>query len=97
MTGGGGPTPPRPSPNPPGGAQAVNLVNGGTGYNIATRRATTGGQGSGLTVNIINVSGGVITDVAIADLGTNYVTGDIVTITGGNGDATVEVQAYPIT
>ena len=63
----------------------------GTGYSNGTGVATTtGGSGTGLTVNITQ-TGGVIDTVAVNATGQNYSIGDVITITGGNGDATIEV------
>tara|TARA_R110001599_G_scaffold7963_4_gene38334 strand:+ start:3455 stop:4918 length:1464 start_codon:yes stop_codon:yes gene_type:complete len=54
--------------------------------------AVTGGTGSGLTVDI-TTSGGVVTAVALGnEIGSGYTEGDVVTITGGDGTATVVVK-----
>ena len=60
----------------------------GTGYGSGSGIATTGGHGSGLTVDITQ-TGGVISSAIIADQGGGYHTGDVLTITGGNGNATI--------
>lgn len=65
----------------------------GTGYSNATNVPTTGGSGTGLTVDIVT-SGGVITSCTLNNPGTGYINGDEVTITGGNADATRVLQAY---
>jgi hypothetical protein len=62
----------------------------GTGYSDASGVATTGGTGTGLTVDITQTAGAIDT-VAIADGGEDYTVGDTITITGGNADATIEV------
>ena len=63
----------------------------GTGYSNGTGVATTTiGAGTGLTVNITQ-TGGVIDTVAVNATGQNYSIGDVITITGGNADATIEV------
>ena len=74
-----------------GGAVATvdNLV-GGTGYTTSTDVPTTGGTGTGLTVDITAVAG-VITVVAINEPGTGYLVDDTITITTGNADATIDV------
>lgn len=64
---------------------------GGTGYTNATGVATTGGTGTGLTVDITTAAGAV-TVVAIATPGTGYTAGDVITITGGGADATIQVD-----
>lgn len=56
----------------------------GTGYTTATGVATTGGSGTGLTVDITAVAGDV-TAVVIADGGTGYEAGDVITIVQGGG------------
>lgn len=69
---------------------AASLVPG-TGYSDATGVATTAsGSGVGLTVDITQ-TGGVIDTVAINAPGSGYTVGEVITITGGNGDATIEV------
>ena len=70
-------------------------MSGGTGYNTATGQLlsihlTVGG--TGLTVNI-TASGGVITAVAINVDGSGYAVGETITITGGGGNATIDVSA----
>ena len=62
----------------------------GTMYTDATNVPTTGGTGTGLTVDITTSSGGVIT-VAVNSAGANYTVGDVVVITGGDGTATIQV------
>jgi len=56
----------------------------GTGYTDATSVATTGGSGSGLSVNIKANANGGVTEVTLLSRGNGYMAGDIVTITGGN-------------
>jgi len=68
----------------------VDNLLGGTGYANATNVATTGGSGTGLTVDIA-VAAGVIVAVAINNAGTGYAVGDIITVTGGNNDGTFDV------
>ena len=74
-----------------GRALTMNLATlvSGTGYSAATGVATTGGTGTGLTVDIVG-SGG-ITNVTINNGGTGYTAGDTITISGGNGDATIDI------
>ena len=62
----------------------------GTGYSAAINVATTGGTGSGMTVDTtVNGSGGV-TVVAINNPGTGYAIGDSnIVITGGGGNASI--------
>ena len=63
----------------------------GTGYSDATDVATTASAaGTGLTVDI-TTTGGAIDTVTINQPGEDYVIGEVITITGGNADATIDV------
>ncbi|MDN3678133.1 DUF6252 family protein [Flavobacterium paronense] len=68
----------------PGPASSISLVNGGTGYSSGTSLATTGGAGSGLTVNIVANASGVVTSLTISSRGNAYLAGDLITVAGGN-------------
>ena len=68
----------------PGPTGSVSLVNGGTGYSSGTSVATTGGTGSGLTVNVVANASGVVTSVAVSSRGSGYLAGDLITVAGGN-------------
>jgi hypothetical protein len=63
----------------------------GTGYSDATNVPTSGGSGSGLTVNITTTAGSVDT-VGIYELGYGYQDGDVITISGGSGTATARLD-----
>ena len=64
----------------------------GTGYVSGTGIATTTtGNGVGLTVKLIVNSSGVITDIKISSPGNNYLSGDLITVTGGNGQTKFRV------
>ena len=63
---------------------------GVSGYIDATGVATTGGTGSGLTVDITTTAGQV-TGITVNNLGTGYSELDVITITGGDGTATFRV------
>jgi hypothetical protein len=70
-----------------------NLVFGGTsGYTNALNVSTTGGTGTGCTVDILT-SGGIVTSVIIKSGGHDYTVGDVLTITGGDGTATFVVSS----
>ena len=56
----------------------------GSGYSNGTNVATTGGTGTGLTVDITTSSGGLST-VTVNTRGTGYTAGDTITISGGSG------------
>ena len=76
---------------------------GGTGYTASgggatgtkTNVAVSGGSGSGLKIDY-NVISGVITGITTATTagnnGSNYLSGDIVTVTGGNSDCTFSLD-----
>tara|TARA_B110000908_G_C10187116_1_gene418531 strand:+ start:19 stop:564 length:546 start_codon:yes stop_codon:yes gene_type:complete len=66
----------------------------GTGYTTAAAVATTGGSGTGLTVDI-TVSSGSVQAVAVNVAGTGYLNGDLITITGGDTNAVFRVEAIP--
>lgn len=70
----------------PGPVGAISLVSGGTGYTSSTSVATTGGTGSGLTVNITANSSGVVTTLTLSSRGNNYMAGELITVTGGNAN-----------
>ena len=55
----------------------------GTGYSVGTGIATTGGTGTGLTVDILTVFAGKVGSVRISNPGSGYTNGDVVTIDGG--------------
>lgn len=74
------------------GVFATNQLYGGsTGYVTTTGVATTGGTGTGCTVNTTAVAG-VVTAIAINAAGTGYAIGDTLTISGGDGTATFYVS-----
>ena len=68
------------------------IVNGGSTYQAGTNvvLTTMTGDGSGALATV-QVAGGVITDVTITTAGKNYKVGDRVKVSGGNGDAILEV------
>jgi hypothetical protein len=67
------------------------MISAGTGYEDGIGIATTGGSGTGLTVQIKTDVNGAITEVKIASSGIEYLAGDIITITGGNNNAKFKV------
>jgi plastocyanin len=76
------------------GGQAVEIEvqdGGTTGYSNATNVATTGGTGAGLTVDT-TIAAGVITGVVVNNAGSGYTQFDSVTVTGGDGTATVRLS-----
>jgi hypothetical protein len=70
----------------------------GTGYSVASNVATsTAGAGIGLTVDILEVVSGAISEVKIHTVGSGYLTDDVVTILGGDENATLllTVDSFP--
>ena len=57
----------------------------GSGYGVSNSTATTGGSGTGLTVDIISVNSGAINKIKIRNNGSGYSDGDVLTITAGTG------------
>lgn len=72
---------------------ATGVNTSGSGY--ATLNGdnvnTTGGSGNGLTLRITSNASGAVTGATIASRGVGYMAGDVVTINGGNNNATVRV------
>lgn len=81
---------------PSGLVSTISITNPGTGYSDSSGVATTGGTGTGLTVDITQTAG-VIDTVVINNPGSGYTIGDVVTITTGNADATIEVTTVVMT
>ena len=77
---------------PSQGVTVLRLTTPGTGYGTAAGVATSGGSGTGLTVDITAVAG-AITVVVVNAPGTGYTVGDVVTVTGGGGNATLTIAA----
>jgi len=67
----------------------------GTGYSNTNGVATTGGSGTGLTLNI-TTSGGAVTAVTVAEKGSGYKPEEIITISGGGGNAKVTIKTLPV-
>jgi hypothetical protein len=65
----------------------VSNINSQGGYNIGsyTGLATSGGTGTGLTVNASTAGNGYIDTVTINTAGTGYTDGDVITLVGGDG------------
>jgi hypothetical protein len=75
-----------------GPVTGVLVALGGTGYLSNNGVATTGGSGSGLTVDI-TVPDGRVTSAVVRNAGSGYKVGDSVTITTGDGTASIAVTA----
>jgi hypothetical protein len=74
------------------GIATATLSAGGSGYAEVSGVATTGGTGTGAKVNIDTVAGGAVATFSIADVGSGYTAGDVLTISGGGADATFIVD-----
>ena len=82
-----------------GEVDGVTTMARGSGYGTAaiTGRATTGGNGSGLTVDFTPTADGQLPDTITVNAnpatdGNTYLDGDIVTVTGGTRNGTVRVN-----
>ncbi|WP_130735791.1 DUF6252 family protein [Flavobacterium sp. J27] len=75
----------------PGPAFLTRKLTSGNAYSASTSALTTGGSGAGLVFKVtVNSLGAIVTDT-IKARGANYVAGDIVTLDGGNNNATFRV------
>jgi len=70
---------------------SASITNSGSGYTGQPNVSVTGGNGTGAIVSIDEI-GGSIDAVYFTSQGVNYQVGDVLTITGGNNDATVTVD-----
>ena len=75
-----------------GQSPSYNSLVGGTNYVAGDGINTTGGSGTGMTVDT-TVIAEIITDVVINNPGQGYVNGDIITINGGNANATITLTS----
>ena len=72
---------------------AIGSLVGGSGYTTNTGVATTNsGSGINLTVDF-TAAAGAITSIDALNGGTGYAVGDVITVTGGGGDATFTLTA----
>ena len=70
------------------------IVATGNSYTTATNVATTSATGLGMTVNYTAYDGGVVS-VQVHTAGSGYSVGDVITITGGGGNATFTYTGKP--
>ncbi|CAB4175723.1 hypothetical protein UFOVP972_334 [uncultured Caudovirales phage] len=70
-----------------------NLSSPGTGYTSAIGVDTTSSVGTGLTLDVIDDGAGGILSATINQPGSGYQVGDVITIDGGNSNATITVSA----
>jgi hypothetical protein len=71
----------------PTNVAVINSTTGSWEVNPRSNLATTGGSGTGLTVDVTE-TGGYASTIAIATAGTGYTNGDVITVTSGTSDAT---------
>ena len=64
---------------------------GGSSYATTTGVAITGGTGADATANV-TASGGSVTSITIANAGTGYTVGDVLTLASGDSNATFTVS-----
>lgn len=74
--------------------QQLDITTPGSDYSSTSNVAVTGGSGIGMTVTVIDDSGGLVS-VVVQSKGTGYVNGDVITIADGNDDATVTLNLLP--
>lgn len=70
---------------------SVSIENAGTGYTGQPNVALSGGSGTGAIVSIDEIDG-MVNAVYLTTQGVNYQVGDVLTITGGDNNATVTVD-----
>jgi hypothetical protein len=71
----------------PSDVAVINSTTGSWEANPRSNLATTGGSGTGLTVNVAE-TGGYASTIEIATAGTGYTNGDLITVTSGTSNAT---------
>ena len=69
---------------------SVAIAQGGSNYNTGIA-STTGGFGSGLTINVNTVVAGAITDVTIVNTGSGYINGETITVIQAGSDSNAEL------
>jgi hypothetical protein len=70
------------------------LTGTGHGYSTGMNIPTTGGSGTGMTVNIYATGPGQINSVQVNQPGTGYQNGDVISITGGDGQGVFVIYNY---
>lgn len=70
----------------------LSVTTPGTGYASNNGVATSGGSGTGLTIDYLDNGAGGVLSATIDNPGTGYVAGDVVTILDGNNDATITID-----
>jgi hypothetical protein len=75
-----------------GSPSSVSVENAGTGYTDSSFSTISSGVGIGLIVEVTVDSLGAITNATIVDAGYDYTAGEMVTIDGGDGNATLIIE-----
>ena len=71
----------------------ASLTTSGLAYAVGNNISTTGGTGSGLTVDITSVDAGRVTGFIISNQGSGYAQNDVLTISGGDSPATITINS----
>lgn len=75
----------------------ISQGNAGTNYTTGIYQTTSSGNGRGFTVNVVSVGGtGDITAFSTVQSGSGYVDSEVITVTGGDGNATFAVGTVPV-
>ena len=76
------------------GVDAIIINQAGTGYSSGTDISTTGGAGTGCTVDVVTNVSGEITSVTINKQGTGYRDGDLLTPSGAGSNGLLTATVY---
>jgi hypothetical protein len=82
-----------------GGALTETLLAGGTGYGVSLNgvvTTVTGGTGTGMIVSYNTTAGQVVNAITIINPGKGYTAADVVTLVGGNADATTTINTVTV-
>jgi hypothetical protein len=79
-----------------GSIDVINIINGGSGYDLvnAPISVVITGDGSGASANVV-VNGGVITDITVGNPGTNYSYANVAIVPGGTGVGSGAIAIAP--
>ena len=80
----------------PDGVLTSTLTDAGAGYSVADGVATTGGSGTGFSINIITLSTTAIATYTNSSLGSGYVVGDVVSVVGGTAGSLAELTVASV-
>jgi len=70
-----------------GRVSTIDTIVAGSGYSTSSGLSTTGGSGTGLTVNITDNGSGGITAVTINNIGSGYTVGNTITVVQAGGSS----------